>query len=197
MTELKQRKCILIFLWISIGILGRLIPHIPNVTPLTSLSLLASALFTRRMAFFLVSTIVILSDVLLAYLQNHAFFGSWTIFTYTGFLAVFWLGTYLDIHMKLFKAIFLASIASFLFWIWTNFGTWLISGMYLHSMLGLITCFIAGLPFLRNTLIGSIVWMLVLLGGVRILHSFAYGMRIYFASSKFQLMESRSITSNK
>lgn len=44
------------------------------------------------------------------------------------------------------------------FWIWTNFGVWLVSGMYPHSLTGLVTCYFLALPFLKNSIIAAIVW---------------------------------------
>ncbi len=45
-----------------------------------------------------------------------------------------------------------------LYWLWTNFGTWLCSSFYPHNLSGLSECFIAGLPFLRNAVFGDLVW---------------------------------------
>jgi hypothetical protein len=49
------------------------------------------------------------------------------------------------------------------FWLWTNFGTWLMtSDLYPKTFQGLVDCFIAGLPFLKNSLIASLAYSFIL-----------------------------------
>ena len=74
-----------IIFWTTIAILGRIIPHLPNATPLTSLSLVAGALLTRPKALFVTFLALFLSDSLLAYLYHYPILGSWSLFTYSGF----------------------------------------------------------------------------------------------------------------
>lgn len=159
----------IILLWIAIGTLGRLIPHIPNATPFTSLCLLAGALFPRKLAISLTLVIASLSNLLLSYFYGYAAFGWWSLFTYTGFIAMILVGTQLSSEAKFIKTIIYALGSSFGFWLWTNFGTWLLSGMYAKSLIGFVTCYIAGLPFLRYALLGTVTWMVILLGSIHII----------------------------
>ena len=54
--------------------------------------------------------------------------------------------------------------ASFGFWIWTNFGVWLTSHLYPKSFAGLIACYTLALPFLRNALLGDLIWGVLIFG---------------------------------
>lgn len=50
---IKQDLIIAIVFWTVIAILGRVLPHLPNATPLTGLSLMAGVLLTRPKAIFI------------------------------------------------------------------------------------------------------------------------------------------------
>lgn len=105
---------------------------------------------------------LILSDALLAYLHHYPVMGAWTLFSYSGFAGVVLVGAALTAQSSLLRYLATISMASFAFWVWTNFGVWLLSGMYLHSINGLLACYIAALPFLRNALLGDLLWMVSL-----------------------------------
>ncbi len=44
----------------------------------------------------------------------------------------------------------------FVFFLISNFGVWLLSGMYEKNISGLINCYIVAIPFLKNTIISTI-----------------------------------------
>src|SRR3990167_2423736 len=134
-------------LWILIGVIGRLVIHIPDVTPLTSLCLLAPTVFSKRNACFIILTILILSDVSLHFLFN-----------YSGWLFVMLLGFLFAKKSTLTRAFMFTLNASLIFWVWSDFGTWCTSSFYPHTLQGLIDCYIAALPFLRNAIVGSLLW---------------------------------------
>ena len=43
------------------------------------------------------------------------------------------------------------------FFAWTNFGVWLMDGLYPSTLDGLLASYVAGLPFLRTMLLGNLV----------------------------------------
>jgi len=59
---------------------------------------------------------------------------------------------------SLFRLGGLAFGGSLLFFLTTNFGVWLGSGLYPQTGEGLIACYIAALPFFGNTLASTIVF---------------------------------------
>ena len=156
-----------VFLWIIIGVVGRLIVHIPDVTPLTSLCLLAPTVFSKRQSFLIMLIILLLSDLCLHFLFHYSAFGSWTLFTYSAWFGVIFVGFLLAKKLTLFRALYFTFFASLAFWIWTNFGTWATTTLYSHDLHGLMNCYIAALPFLRNSIVGSCVWT-----GVLLIHRF-------------------------
>src|SRR5690348_6766640 len=48
-------------------------------------------------------------------------------------------------------------LASTSFFVVTNYATWVGSNMYPHTLGGLSTCFVAGLPFYRNDLVSTLL----------------------------------------
>jgi hypothetical protein len=56
-----------------------------------------------------------------------------------------------------------------LFFVVTNFGTWLLSGMYPMTASGLTACFVAAIPFFQNTVAGDLFYSGVLFGGFALL----------------------------
>ncbi|MCX7124967.1 MAG: hypothetical protein NTU49_04290, partial [Gammaproteobacteria bacterium] len=126
----------MIFLWILIGTIGRLVIHIPDVTPLTSLCLLAPTAFSKRYSALIMLIVLILSDVCLHFLDHYAVFGLWTVFNYSGWMAVLLLGFLFSKKPSLVHAVFFTLFSSVFFWIWTNFGTWCTTQLYAHTMRG-------------------------------------------------------------
>ena len=155
-------------IWILFGIFSRLMPHYPNITPLTNLCLFAGSQLSRLQAFIITLSSLIISDLLLAYFNGYPAFGSWTLFTYSGFAAMIFIGKRLS--QKHWPAIVCYVFCSSLgFWLWTNFGVWLLSPLYPQTMTGFMACYTTALPFLRNSLLGDLAWMLIIFGGFKYL----------------------------
>ena len=147
----------------AIGVFWRLIPHIPNMTPLVGLSLFAGAYLNRGPAFSIILAVLFISDLGLALIFGYPVVGYYTFFTYTGFLGVILLGSgVLDGSKWRFPAYILGS--SFGFWIWTNFGVWLTAPFYTKNLDGLIACYNMAIPFLRNAIFGDLIWSCLIFG---------------------------------
>jgi hypothetical protein len=61
-----------------------------------------------------------------------------------------------------------ALASSILFFLVSNFGTWLMSGMYPHDSAGLTACYVAAIPFFQNTVAGDLFYATLLFGGLRV-----------------------------
>jgi len=166
---LKKTISPTIILCCSIAIIGRLIPHPWGATPnLAILFAIGKQLSKRQTILFGILTIVA-ADILINISHGYALFGTWALFTYSGWavIALICSTDYTkqlsSIHTKL-GFIVTSSIA---FWVWTNFGVWLCSPIYERSILGLTECFTMGLPFLKYSLIGNIIWSAILLSAIQ------------------------------
>ena len=151
-----------IFLFLLVGIFSRLMLHIPDVTPLTALCLLAPTVFSKRLSMMIIFLILVLSDFLLHITSSIPIIGSWTVFTYSGWLLIALSCFLLKENFSMTRGICFSGIAALFFWVWTNFGTWVCGTLYAHTATGLIECYLAALPFLRNGVLGDILWMTIL-----------------------------------
>jgi hypothetical protein len=130
-------------------IFSRLIPHPPNFTPVI---VFAIFLATERYSFINVLMSFIISDEILSLIYHYPQFGDWTVFTYSGMLIII-------LASKYFKnsSLILGLSATLFYWIWTNFGVWISSGMYAHNLQGLVACYEMAIPFLINNFMGTIM----------------------------------------
>lgn len=163
-TLLSRIKMMLSFFIISFGILTRLIPHIPNVCPEIVFALYLGIKSQKSFVYLYIFLMALISDLIIGW-QQHEFliFGDWTLFTYSALLCIGGLG-FLT-RKKSFGMIFIGTscIATLAYWIWTNFGTWLMAGLYSHTLTGLISCYTLALPFLGNSLAASFAWCITIM----------------------------------
>lgn len=162
MQKVPQQNHWVIFGLILLGVVSRLVPHPWNTTPLMAISIFAGTYLSKRWGILLPLITVIASDAILGWHSTMAF--SWLAFTLTGMLA-WWIRPNPSAGR-----IFAASIAgSLIFFFVTNFGVWAVGGLYAHTQQGLQACFIAGIPFYRNTLVGDLVFTAVFFGAYALL----------------------------
>lgn len=145
---------------ISIDVVARIMPHVPNFTPVAASALFAGTVFrTRTLTLVVPLAAMVFSDCVLG-------FYDWRVMSvvYVSLVMPAAFGRlvrHLGASMLLFP---LALMASLLFFITTNFAVWMFSGIYTHDATGLIKCYIAALPFFQYTLMGDLFWTVVLFG---------------------------------
>ena len=152
----------------------RLLPHPHNFTPLGAMALFGGAYFSRKAIAFLAPLATLwISDIFLNnlilkpqfpqyYPEGFIWFTSTSI--YIAFVAIVALGWFM-LKKTTVPRVFGASLtASALFFLFTNFSVWMGSSVYPQNLGGLITCYIAGIPFFWNTLLGDLVYSTVMFG---------------------------------
>ncbi len=146
-------------LWLFFGLVlivlfSRLIPHPPNFTPIVALGLFIGAYSKNAFMWALPLLGVLLSDFILGFYHPMS-------------MAAVYLGIILSAVVgKLFlfnkiKAVnvFGSSIGSaVIFFIVSNFGVWMSGQFYPLSLTGLTECYIAAIPFFKNTLISTVLY---------------------------------------
>lgn len=148
---------VIVLTLISLGFFMRLLPHVPNVAPVGAIALFGGAILAWRVAVWLPLVIMISSDLVIGFYQGIEF-------TWAAFFVVALYGM-LFRHASMRTRVFAGSIGgATLFFLVSNFGTWLASGMYPHTAAGLATCFVAALPFFKATLLGDVIFSAVLFG---------------------------------
>jgi hypothetical protein len=141
----------------------RLVPHPSNVSPIDAMALFSGAYLQRRgLAFAAPFGALLLSDAVLGFYPGMEF-------VYASVAAIVLIGWAIASRKSTLRVGFGAVAGSMLFFIVTNFGVWLASGMYPHSLAGLAACYVAAMPFFQNTLAGDLGYAALLFGGFALL----------------------------
>jgi hypothetical protein len=152
----------------------RLLPHPPNMTPIAAMALFGGVNFTtRRTAFLVPMAAMYLSDLALGFfVYDFGWFHPFMPFVYASFAVTVCLGLLIRRRLTLLTVGGAALTGSVLFFIVTNFGVWLVGNLYPKTIAGLLSCYVAAIPFFRNTLAGDTAYTLVLFGGFALAQRF-------------------------
>jgi hypothetical protein len=147
--------------------ISRLVPHAPNFTPIGALALFAGAQFEGRiMAFAVPVAAMLLSDAVLGFWFYHDMPA-----VYAAFLLTVLMGRCLRRWGQNPKASAIATasvLSATVFYVLTNFSVWLSSGLYPHTVTGLVTCYVMAIPFFGNTLASGLFYSLIMFGAARL-----------------------------
>jgi Family of unknown function (DUF6580) len=159
----------------GLDVLARLLPHPPNFTPIAATALFAGAVLRiRTLALVVPIAAMLIGDAVLG-------FYDWRVSSIVYLAALLpaiagWLSRRWRAPLVFVPAILSCSL---LFFVATNFAVWVFSGMYAQTADGLIECYVAALPFLRNEVAGDLFWATLLFGGHYLLQSMSldHGLR--------------------
>jgi len=147
-----SKKQFVIIAFMLVAVLFRLLPHLPNFTPITAIAIFGGLYFTNKtMAYLVPLFIMVMSDLFLG-------FHTISIFVYAAFILVSFIGT----RTKK-PSVFTILLSSISFFIVTNFGVWLIG--YPKTWTGLVECYTLAIPFFRNSLLGDFFYSGVMILG--------------------------------
>ncbi|MFI5252301.1 MAG: DUF6580 family putative transport protein [Bacteroidota bacterium] len=141
------------FFLILFAALSRLLPHPANVAPITALALFGGVYLDKKHTFIVPIVAMLISDYFIG------FYSRW-MWVYGSFIAIGFIGLWLRSHKEIIPIIGASMAGSLLFFVVTNFGVWVSSQVtYTHDFAGLISCYVAAIPFFRNTLAGDLVYV--------------------------------------
>ena len=162
MSMLKPRVMLIVTM-IAAAAASRLIPHPPNMTSIAAMALFGGAtLADKRLAFLVPLAALFASDLLLGF-HNQMFA------VYGSFALIVCIGLWLQQRKTPLTVTGAAVASSLLFFVVVDFGIWLMGDMYPRTFAGLVTCYTAALPFLRNQMVGDLLYTAVLFGGFALL----------------------------
>lgn len=149
----------------------RLLPHPPNFAPIGAMALFSGAYFRRSwLAFAIPLTALLLSDAVIGFYSHMEV----VYFSFAFVVVLGWLSLGRISPVRVGAA---AVTSSLLFYVTTNLGEWLYSGIYSHSLDGLVACYVAAVPFFQNTLAGDLFYSVILFGGFALLQHGVPGLR--------------------
>ena len=167
----------LLFVLILAAALSRLVPHPPNFSPIEAMALFGGAYFMHRTWAVLAPLIAMLvSDFLLGltmggiYLEYFVSAHFLTIYACIALCAV--LGFTLRERVGSLRVLGCAIAGSLLFFLLTNYAVWLTATDIATSPAcgrSLGACYLAAVPFLKWTLLGTLFYAALLFGGYELL----------------------------
>ena len=169
MTKIPS-KTLFVIVAIATVALSRLLPHIPNFTPIAAMALFGGAfLSNKKSAYLLTFAALLLSDILVnTILYNDYNFTNylaqpfvWAV--YFSFALTVFMGTSFQHNINVKNVAFFSVSSSLIFWLLTNFACWPNNPLYTQNLAGLINCYIAAIPFIGNV-IGDLFYNTLLFG---------------------------------
>ena len=146
------------FTLILAAALSRLLPHPPNFVPITAMALFGGVYLDKKHTFIVPIAAMFISDYFIGFYPDMAWI-------YASFIAIGCIGLWLRNHPGVAQTFASTLVGSLLFFIVTNFGVWISSQVsYPHTAAGLVQCYVAAIPFFRNTILGDIVYVGAMFG---------------------------------
>ena len=147
----------------------RVLPHPHNFAPLGAMGLFGAAYFRRSWGLLIPFIALFLSDLVLNNVVYAAYYPSfkWVSsgWSYLSFAAVFTVGfLYFQKGISVLKVGGASLTASVVFFLVSNFSTFVETTLYPKTLAGLMTCFSAGIPFFPNTLVSDLFFSAVMFG---------------------------------
>ena len=131
---------------------ARLIPHPPNFTPIVAIAIMSSYFFRNMYLSFAVIIIsMLLADVFIGFYNNM-------FFVYLSLLLITFIFFRISTKIKLKNLFIFGFFGSVIFFLISNFGVWILSGMYEKNLNGLAYCYFLALPFFVNTVLSTIIF---------------------------------------
>ena len=144
---------------IGLAVIARLVPHVPNFTPIAAMALFGGAYLNRRYAALVPLAAMLASDIFIGFYSPIVMFSVYGSFILTGAI-----GLWLKKRKSPANVVFAAVGASILFFLITNFAVW-VGGWYPRNLAGLVEAYTMAVPFFRNTLLGNLFYTTVFFGG--------------------------------
>ncbi len=144
------------FFKVTIGILiilsaSRFVPHPPNFTSLLALSFYVPALLGIR---FLPSLLIsfVITDFIIGF--HSTIFFTWGSVIFIGFMSRY-------LNNTLQTRITGALLGAFIFYLFTNFGVWIL-GSYGYNFNGFLLCYTLALPFFAYSVISTLIFSVII-----------------------------------
>ena len=175
-SKINLRYSVLVVM-ILLAAFSRVIPHPYGFSPLGAIGLFGAAYFTKKWQSVLAPIAAAwLSDLFLDNVIYSHYYPEFNWFhkgLYTPYAGLLLYGSYVLIAlvgMFIFQKVnaqrvIIGALAStVIFFLVSNFSGWIGDPLYTQDFSGLMTCYIAGIPFIKGTLMGDLFYSTALFG---------------------------------
>ena len=147
----------------------RLVPHVSNFTPVAAIALFGGARFRGVWIALAVPLLAMfVSDVALELLYGWGLHALMPV-VYGCFALTVLMGRGLRGRSRPVPILAAGIGAAVVFFVVTNFAVWASGTLYPRNVSGLVECYVAAVPFFRNSLLGTLVYSAGLFGGFALL----------------------------
>ena len=179
----RNHTIIAVILLMTVCAFARLIPHMPNFTPVESLAIFGAAYLSKKHWAFIISVLVLyFSDFIINNtvarsffpdVQGIVWFSSYMMYNFIAMALIVLVSSKIISKVTIKNVGMSILFASILFFI-INFGSWANEkSLYSSDFSGLMASFMAGIPFFRNSLLSNIIFTTVIFGSFEIYTSIA------------------------
>lgn len=144
---------------IVIAVVMRLLPHLPNFTPIAAIAIFGGAYINRKaLAFILPIVMMFISDLIIG-------FHTTMIAVYAGMAIAALFGIMMRNKVKAGNVVLASLASSVVFFLITNFAAWYTGLMpYTRDFSGIMQAYIAGIPFFNTAVLGDLFYSTVIFG---------------------------------
>lgn len=159
-------RFVVILLFIVFAAVVRGLPHPWNFTPIGAMALFSGAKLGRSpQAFLYPLAALFVGDIFVGFHKLMAI-------VYLSFVANILIGSAIRRRQTPSRIALATLLGAIQFYLVTNFAMWAIGTTYAKNFAGLITCYLAAIPFFWNTLAGDAFYAVILFAGFALLEHF-------------------------
>ena len=159
------------YLVVLVVVLTRFVPHLPNFSPVLASLLFGGAHLKRRDAIWYPLALLAASDFVLTTVVYRMRIGPNQTIIWLGFAVVALIGCWLRKRANVARIAVASLVGPTAFFVISNFGVWLGghgARMYPATWDGLAACYVAALPFCRNSWLATTAYTAALFGASEI-----------------------------
>lgn len=156
---MNKKNILLITLVALIALAARLLPHVPNFSPMAAVMLFAGVYASSKKYLILPLIALFVSDLFLGFYK-------WEIMAsvYGSLVVAGLLGLWLKSHKNILNIASLSLASALIFFLVTNFAVWYFGTWYSHNLAGLALAYSLAIPFFKSTLASNLVYSALLFG---------------------------------
>ncbi len=147
---------------VSVAVLSRLVPHMPNLVPVGAIALLCGSVIRPTWLGLSLPLLAVFASDLAMELNGGTGFYSGMGWVYASYLLVSLLGRLAVRSVRPLPVVGAALAGPIAFFALSNFGVWASGSLYPTTFEGLVSCYTAALPFFRNSVVADVTGALVL-----------------------------------
>jgi hypothetical protein len=162
-----KNKTILAVLLITLGITCRFLPHPANFAPIMAIALFSGIYLSKKWAITLPLSAMFISDIFIGFYSPKIMLAVYISFAIMGLI-----GLAIRKNKKFSTILGGTLLGSIIFFLATNTAVWAFGTMYTHDISGLMQSYAMAMPFFRNSLLGNLFYVGILVGSMELISNY-------------------------